>query len=202
MFCDTHKDRPGAGECRACGHTFCSRCASDNEPRTLCTSCAVRERDARGDAAVQLKLVAHCRDGRVLKGITTRSSLSLSAEGFFMDMIRGERNGTEVFVPFRDLKSVYHVRDFEGDPAAKNGNGAGAHVESHILGERVSIRYADGERLEGFLTGKYRAESPRFSVIPGNGSSNNISILVERSAVDEVILDGGAQEATPATSGA
>ncbi len=153
---------------------------------------------------MQLKLVAHCRDGRVLKGITTRNSLSLSAEGFSMDVVRGERKGTEVFVPFRDLKSVYHVRDFEGDPASKNGNGAGTHVESHMLGDRVSIRYADGETLEGFLTGKYRPESPRFSIVPGNGSCNNISVLVERSAVAEVIVNGGARDAASAsaTSGA
>ncbi len=114
-----------------------------------------------------------------MKGTTAR--VNLSAEGFYMKLLRGDLNGSQVFVPFKELKSVYHVRDFEGTSNAHDANGA--HVEPQSPGRKIVIHYGDGERLECFLTGRYRSSSPRFNVLPANGSSNNISVLVERSAV-------------------
>ena len=193
MYCYNHSDRVAAGRCRACGRGFCSECASEATPDDQCLSCATGGKTATPDVRpapgrwrsvedLPLKLVAHFKDGRVLKGTTTH--LNVSSEGFTMQVLRGEMKDDRIFVPFSKLKSVYHVRDFEGSPDADRPNGK--RMDSSALGDRIVIRYRDGEHLEGFLAGKFRPANRRFSVVPAHEAGNNISILVERSAVEDI----------------
>ena len=180
VYCTAHDDRPAIGVCTSCGKAFCAECACPSDPLTTCAQCTTdSDDDSRSNSDLRLKLVAHFRDGRIMKGTTAR--VNMSAEGFYMKLLRGDLNGSRVFVPFKELKSVYHVRDFEGSPDTRRVNGT--HVEAQLLGRKIVIEYGDGEQLECFLTGRYRPSTPRFNVVPANGSSNNISVLVERTAV-------------------
>jgi len=81
------------------------------------------------------------------------------------------QRGTEVKV--KDLKAVFFVKDFAGNPqyveSAKNGSSA--------RGRKIEISFADGETLHGY-TDAYNAKKPGFFLFPADGQSNNLRIFV------------------------
>jgi hypothetical protein len=89
--------------------------------------------------------------------------------------------GVDVFV--KDLKAIFLVRDFVGNPQ---------YVERkrYINGEkpsgrRLEVTFRDGELIVGSTLG-YDRNRPGFFVLPADPNSNNVRIFVVASAVKQV----------------
>ena len=122
------------------------------------------------------KVVAHYRDGRILKGLSvdvdsSKASCHVRASG-----------GPAVEVKLADLKALYLVRDLEGDP----GRHESIRVtpgDSRLHGSTlVTLQFPDGEKLVGLMN-RYPPNRPYFFLIPVDPNSNNIRILVNAAEV-------------------
>jgi hypothetical protein len=128
----------------------------------------------------RIKVVVRYAIGRVLKGYT---------QDFFPNKDRfhlfptNEPGALAVDVFLKDLKAIFLVRDFAGDPR---------YVErkKYINGEKPSgrkleVTFLDGESVVGSTLG-YDRNRPGFFILPADPKSNNIRIFVVASAVKQV----------------
>jgi hypothetical protein len=123
------------------------------------------------------KVVVRYRDGRILRGFTcdfnsSRPQLHLSTDPF---------SGESLIVPINQLKALFFVRDFAGDPG---------YVEEKTFavqpqGRRLEVTFEDGEVLVG-STLTYRPEGHGFFVHPADRKANNIRVFVSAVAVRHV----------------
>ena len=121
-------------------------------------------------------VVAHFKDGRILKG--TSLAVDPSKPGFPLR----PKTGKAVDVSFKDLKALFFVRSFEGD-AAHNDSSEPAPGDPRTKGSTlVKLEFDDGEVLTG-LVNAYPPIKQFFYMNPADYSSNNIRILVNRGAV-------------------
>lgn len=130
-------------------------------------------------------VVARFLDGSVLKGTSldvdpTRPTCHVRPE-----------EGQTAEVKLKELKALFFVRSLEGDmarhevhaldPADPRGKGSTA----------VALHFPDGEVMVG-LTNRYPPNRPFFFIVPVDQQSNNIRILVNRTAVKKMEpLPGG-----------
>lgn len=125
------------------------------------------------------RVVARYLDGRVLKGYADFDPAQLRLRLWPVD--RPDDQGLEVGMA--DLKAVYFVRSFAGDPA---------YVESKDLygprppgTRKVSVEFEDGEELVGY-TRDDPSRGPGFFVTPLDRRSNNLRVFVLAAAVRRV----------------
>jgi hypothetical protein len=125
-----------------------------------------------------LKIVARYRDGKSLKGTT--QNFFPNKPVFHVNRLGGTGPGDLIEVNVEDLKAVFFVRDFTGNPK---------HVEKKQLapGERaqgrlMEVTCKDGEVMVGTTTG-YDPKRPAFFLFPIDPSSNNVRIFLVTSAV-------------------
>ena len=125
-----------------------------------------------------LKIVARYRDGKSLKGTT--QNFFPNKPVFHVNRLGGTGPGDLIEVKLEDLKAVFFVRDFTGDPK---------HVERKQLapGERtqgrlMAVTCKDGEVMVGTTTG-YDPKRPGFFLFPIDPLSNNVRVFVVTSAV-------------------
>ncbi|MEK7362528.1 MAG: hypothetical protein AAB016_01015 [candidate division NC10 bacterium] len=129
------------------------------------------------------KMVVRYVDGRIIKGYShdfyadkPHFHLVPSVAGFsFSD------EATEVRV--QDLKAVFFVRDFAGDPSY-NERKKFAEGE-RPPGRKVEVTFKDGEVLVGSTVG-YDRTRPVFFFIPADPKSNNQRVFVVCAAVTKV----------------
>jgi hypothetical protein len=122
------------------------------------------------------EVVAHFLDHHVVKG----QSLDVDPVKPTCH-IRTEDQGV-VEVRLADLKALFFVRDLAGDPA-KHDAAAIAPADVRTRGAAlIELEFTDGERLLG-LTVRYPPVKPFFFILPADGTSNNVRILVNRDAV-------------------
>lgn len=129
------------------------------------------------------KIVVHYADGRLLKGFIqdfypNKPSFHLlpATTGFsFTD------EAVEVWI--QDLKAVFFVRDFAGNPAY-NERKTFAEGE-HPPGRKVRVVFKDGEVMVGSTVG-YERQRPAFFLIPADPESNNRSVFVVAAAVTSI----------------
>ncbi len=88
-------------------------------------------------------------------------------------------------VSLRELKAIYFVKSFKGDPAYNDNN----NISRPVLGKRVKICFKDGEILYGY-TQSFSQNSLGFFVVPADPDSNNEKIFVNRDATDTIALVG------------
>lgn len=137
------------------------------------------------------KVVCRFADGRVLKGYL---------QDFNPEMpemtIRDGADGGALAVRVDDLKAVFFVRTFEGDNSYREKKTYGTNRPK---GNRVFIKFKDGESLIGFLEGEVpwkrgfflsNKEMPRqgFFLLPVDGGANNVKVFVVASAVNDVTV--------------
>lgn len=135
------------------------------------------------DQSERSKLVVHYADGRVIKGCSYdfyphkfHFHLLPPVAGFsFTD------EATEVRI--KDLKAVFFVRDFVGDPSY-NERKCFAEGE-RPPGRKVKVTFRDGEVLVGSTVG-YDRRRLGFFLIPADPKSNNLRVFVVNSAVTNV----------------
>ncbi len=124
-------------------------------------------------------VVARFRDGRLFKGIT--KDFYPERPEFHIHM-EGDENHPAVKVAVSELKAVFFVRSYGGDPAHETHDDLAA---AHGQGRKVVVHFKDGETLRGFTMG-YNPTKRGFFVIPSDGESNNLRVYVVADAVDRV----------------
>ena len=122
------------------------------------------------------KVVAHFLDHRIVKGTTVAIDPSKP-----VCHIHTEENGMQE-VELAKLKALYIVRDLAGRPDYREASDPDP-TDLRLCGSReVYILFRDGEHLTGLVNGQ-RSARRLFWVLPIDPKSNNIRILVNRSAV-------------------
>ena len=109
------------------------------------------------------RVVARFRDGRLIKGST--GDFLPTRDLFHVHTTSGET------VPVRhaDLKAVFFVRDFAGDPAHRDRNEFAAGQAAQ--GRKIRVVFQDSEVLVGTTQG-YQPGRPGFFVVPADPASN------------------------------
>lgn len=129
-----------------------------------------------GAPAVVNQIVARFLDGRTVKGHTL--DVHQSRPTFHVRSPSGEKT----VVRLDELKALFFVRDLGGDPKRVEGMA----IESDDVRARgahpIEVEFADGERIVG-LTVRYPPLGAYFYILPADTASNNIRILVNRSAI-------------------
>lgn len=128
----------------------------------------------------RIKVVVRYANGRVLKGYTQDFFPNKDRFHLFLAE-KPEALGVDVFV--KDLKAIFLVRDFEGDPhyveRKKYING------EKPSGRKIEVTFLDGELVVGATLG-YDPNRPGFFILPADPKGNNVRIFVVASAVKQV----------------
>lgn len=129
----------------------------------------------------RVKIVVHYADGRVVKGFCQ----DFSAKNPQFHLIAAEagpsEQGTRVLV--KELKAVFFVRDFEGNPKSNECNQFAG--EQRPPGRKVEVTFVDGEVLVGSTLG-YDPQRPGFFFFPSDPASNNLRVFVVSTVVRNV----------------
>ncbi|MCC6695031.1 MAG: tetratricopeptide repeat protein [Candidatus Hydrogenedentes bacterium] len=124
------------------------------------------------------RLVVRYKDGRTARGMCF--ALNPKEASFHLDVTdeNGLSSGTTTQIRYSDLKAVYYVKSFDGK-FDKNVR----YREWTPEGNELIVEFVDGEVLRGYTLHPYTGHEARFFLIPKDSSTNNISILVEATAV-------------------
>ena len=125
------------------------------------------------------RIVVRYLDGRLLKGFsqdfhTARPSFHVSAAMTGLDV-------RPVLVPMQQLKAVFFVRDFNGDP----GYVERRSFEQRAPGRRIEVTFLDDEVLLGSTLG-YRSDGTGFFMTPADSDGNNLRVFVLPGAVRHI----------------
>lgn len=127
-----------------------------------------------------VRVVVRFADGRVMKGTTQDFNPAqprfhlLSAEG-----------GAPVEVRCAELKALFFVKRFEGDPHHARLRGFPAQAPAAGLGKKVAVLFKDGELVCGYAL-SYTPDRDGFFLSPADADSNNIRVFVVTAATAEV----------------
>jgi Family of unknown function (DUF6982) len=130
------------------------------------------------------KIVVHYSDGRVLKGTT--ADFSPGRPLFHLEVktpAAANPSGSVVDVRLEELKAVFFVKDFAGNPVydeVKSFDGSPG-----VQGRKIEVQFTDGEMLVGTTMG-YEPDRPAFFLVPADPGSNNERCFIVRAAVKGV----------------
>jgi hypothetical protein len=126
------------------------------------------------------KVVVRYLDGRVVKGHT--QDFFPGKPGFHVRPDEAKSPAESVEVSFADLKAVFFVKDFAGNPQyVKKGSIEGVKPKGRV----VEVSFKDGEILVGTTMG-YDPKRPGFFVFPIDTEGNNIRAYIVSIAVGAV----------------
>jgi hypothetical protein len=127
----------------------------------------------------QAKVVAHLLNGQLIKGYTTDFFPKRSS--FHVTKTPAELG---VEVSLNDLKALFFVRDFDGNPEY---NRTLEFKEGHLYqGRKAEITFNDGEKMAGTIMSYDRERSGFFLIPVDEDEGNNIRIFVISAAVKEM----------------
>lgn len=126
------------------------------------------------------KVVARLADGRLIKGTTV--DFLPNRDTFHVRPVNGS---VEILaeIHIKDLKALFFVKDFEGDPKHVTTNEF--DPEHPVAGRKLKVVFRDGEVLVGTTTG-YQPDRPGFFLIPADGGANTKRCYVVAAATQEV----------------
>lgn len=139
----------------------------------------------------QERSVVRFNDGSILKGYLRVFSPDID------EVVLREVKTDEVrTLRVADMKAVFFVKSFEGDFDYREKKSYGIRKPT---GNRVFVKFKDGERLVGFLDGKVPWEKgfflsrkendgKGFFLLPVDEDTNNIKVFVISSSVDDVTV--------------
>jgi hypothetical protein len=126
------------------------------------------------------RIVARFQDGRLMKGFTTDFLPSKDRFHLTPEEQGAAAKPVEIHVP--DLKALFFVKSFQGDPQHHRSNEPGQGGP----GRRLRIVFKDGETMVGTTQG-YDRSRPGFFVIPVDAAAgNNDRCFVVAAATKEV----------------
>jgi hypothetical protein len=123
------------------------------------------------------KVIARFNDGRMVCGYTndfhpSKTQLHLSPN---------PRSGESTYIPLSQLKALFFVRDFAGDPTL---------VETKVFsepqqGRRMEVTFRDNEIMVG-STLSYRGAGNGFFLQPADPRSNNLRVFVTPAGMQQM----------------
>lgn len=126
---------------------------------------------------MQQKVVAHYRDGRIVKGLT--SDFDPARPEF--EVVNGA--GEHTSVALDHLKAVFFVKDLAGD--ASYDEVKAFAPGAHHVGHRLELQMLDDERIVG-ASDSYHPDHGGFFLVPADPQSNNVRCFVMAAAVKRV----------------
>ncbi len=129
---------------------------------------------------IQNLVVARYLDGRVIKG-TTRD-FSAARPSFHIEV--GSSHEI-VELRMRQLKAIFFVKTFEGDPARDDTRGFIEGPQEKPQGRKIAVRFRDGEFMCGY-TMSWSPDREGFFIFPANSASNNDRVYVIATATVEI----------------
>jgi hypothetical protein len=128
-----------------------------------------------------IKVVFRYADGQIVKGHTR--DFFPNKPSFHVEVIDGVSKGGIIEVQLKDLKAVFFVKDFTGNPSY----GERKHFleGQQITGRKVKVMFRDGETLVGSTLG-YDPNRQGFFFFPADPESNTLKIFAVMSAVKKV----------------
>ena len=127
---------------------------------------------------MQNQVVAHFRDGRIMKGTT--SDFAPAKPTFHI--VDGSTKQSSM-VTLDELKAVFFVKSLEGNSEYTDSQDA----EQKGMGQKIRVRFKDGEVLTGYTNG-YAAAREAFFVFPADPRSNNLRAYILQEATEHVEL--------------
>jgi hypothetical protein len=127
------------------------------------------------------KVVVRFADGRVVKGTT--ADLFPAKEKFHLSVANAATGTTPVEIHTKDLKALFFVKDFAGDPQHVKRNEF--DPSRSPTGRKIRVVFKDGEVLVGTTTG-YQPGRPGFFLVPADADSNNERCYVVAAAAREI----------------
>jgi hypothetical protein len=127
-----------------------------------------------------MRVVVRAADGKVLKGTTqdffpNRASFHLIPAG----------GSPSIEVRTRQLKAVFFVKDFAGDPGRKDIPGFISAPAETGQGKKIAVRFKDGELMCGYSL-SYLPDREGFFLFPSDTGSNNLRVYVVVAACAEI----------------
>jgi len=156
--------------------------ASNRESSTLVAPApgtAVSQDPAPVDSRGWNRLVVRYLDGRLFKGFGRDFQ---PARGMVDLWSEPEQAESRITIPLAQLKAVFFVHDFEGDPAYV---GQPSAEEAPAHGRRITITFVDGEVVRG-TTLNYSQGGAGFFVSPLDSKTNNLKMFVLAGAIRHV----------------
>jgi hypothetical protein len=130
------------------------------------------------------KVVIRRLDHGLMKGFVDSTSY-LGPNGIRML----DREGRTLTIPLHEIKGVFFVRDFDGNP--QRSERKLFQSRPRLAGLWVRVTFKDKEVLEGLLPSNLVELSPEgFLVTPADLYSNNLRIFVPRTALSEITVLG------------
>ena len=126
------------------------------------------------------KLVVALLDGRRLKGYAFNFTPLLREHFnlFPQDLSLGQQG---IRVELKDVKAVFFVKDFAGNPAYTEPQPA----ETNEARQHMEITFTDGEKIVGKTVG-YDSKKIGFFMVPVDPNSNNLRIFIVNKNVSQV----------------
>jgi hypothetical protein len=124
------------------------------------------------------KIVMRYADGRVLKGYTQDFFPDKPIFHLFKNRLEFSKEGIQISV--KDLKGIFFVRDFLGNPKSREPKKIPDGLK--VFGRKVEVTFKDKEVIVG-STLDYNPERIGFFLFPINRHSNNIMVFVVSEAV-------------------
>lgn len=118
------------------------------------------------------KVVVAYLDGRRLKGYT--SDFSPACDHFFLIPEDVDYNPGDHGISIRidELKALFFVKDFAGDPSRKDARGP-----FQLPGQPIEVTFSDGEKLIGSSVA-YNPKNLGFFMQPADPDGNNERIFI------------------------
>ncbi|PKL51794.1 MAG: hypothetical protein CVV37_04635 [Nitrospira bacterium HGW-Nitrospira-1] len=125
-----------------------------------------------------VKIVIRYADGKTIKGFSY--NFSPNKHLFHIKLVNTDE---VVEVLIKELKAVFFVRDFAGNPSYDEWKQFDKGPNQP--GRRIEVTFTDGEVLVGSTTG-YDPQRLGFSFSPVDPNSNNVKVFVIFDAVKKI----------------
>jgi hypothetical protein len=139
--------------------------------------------DPRPEEQFHPKVAAHFVDGRILKGFAL--DFRRSRPTFLLRLRDVADPGETISIRLDDLKALFFVKEFEGDPNYRAPEGTD---RTSLLEQRVRVRFHDGEVLRGTSPSRDLGGTG-FFLIPMDPRGNNRRIYIVTANVAECRID-------------
>jgi hypothetical protein len=122
------------------------------------------------------KIVIRYANGKLRKGTT--ADFFPNKEIFHLN---DKDDGKTHEINVRDLKAVFFVKDYEGDPSYD----VQLTMERSGLGKRIRIRFKDGETMMGYTQG-YAPNRTGFIFFPADPDCNNEKAFIVTASTADI----------------
>jgi len=125
------------------------------------------------------RIVVRYLDGRLLKGYT--QDFHPARKSFHVSAALTGPEIKPVLVPMDQLKAIFFVRDFNGNPDRVERQS----FAQRQSGRRIEVTFLDDEVLLGSTLG-YRADGSGFFITPADDEGNNLRVFVLPGAIRHI----------------